>query len=1027
MTFKTLRRRGASLFLALTMCVSLLQVPAYAVEDVEGTVSDAPDLNVTIIPVSDITATQSNSVNTGDVDTYVPTEVPSTPDAEVGETPSTPDAGKEELPSISDAGEEETPSTPSEGDGDASQTPDDSFDLKDTQRPGQSETVGVAPGNSSDATDFDYPQPSETPGTSENPVPPADTENPDKTEEPGENENPGHTEDPDSTEVVEPQDKNWDVFYDKDAGIYKLTFNINKDAEGDQTIDLTWALTLLNQYADAGRLELEQAQKDIKEKKAEIEQTLETSEEYQQYKSDCAEYQDQINSAIHYLINFGDGSYNPKDKTDEEIVADFNAELGWLGPIGPKPSMPENIKSKLEELENLQVSIDLVNKSQADVMQPGDIRKFEIYLTSDSQHTYKYKEGSFTLATANMETYSAALKELWENDPESYKSMFLLPNGNWVIDPETLGSSNIDSFDGQLLPNGWTNDEKTLYLSLGFTPIRNLLADSGVATDEFRFHSELKDLLEYVVKHPNRGGQEAVDKVLAEMGCTMDNLSEGVMNYVLSYYSTDDVTYSSLNDLFANCTQARADATATSSSSSNKKCTFGGETLFGTLEENFVYNNFYQSLLAFVFGDSNMVDSITGEGNPESGRWEYDNTDWTSIDKQLALEYYMAHKEIWKDTDSYFQQLLEQGLSANDATWKSFMMALNINGHMTGNSWQLSAWPWYNSIQLEQSDGDLTLTKVEMVDKVDEDGNVVTDEEGNTVQEAQTITDSETKFQLWRIDKDVEIDGVKQNVKMYCTYDAETNTYTFSNVESFLETKDGNLEVLYTLMQDTVYYLQEYEAPKCNDVDADGTTYVYEKDPTVYVIMDPDKCDITMDEAIEANNQFSQNAEDEQYGYLGALTNEGLTVQFVNKKVAVPPTTPPTPEEPTPEEPTPEEPDDPTPPPTTPDRPDRPTTPPTTDIPDPDVPLAPGPDPEEPPVIIEEPDVPLAELPPEVEIPEPEVPLAGQPPVTTTIPEPEVPLADVPMTGDASGLWYALMGLAACGLVVLNLRKKEEA
>ena len=78
-------------------------------------------------------------------------------------------------------------------------------------------------------------------------------------------------------------------------------------------------------------------------------------------------------------------------------------------------------------------------------------------------------------------------------------------------------------------------------------------------------------------------------------------------------------------------------------------------------------------------------------------------------------------------------------------------------------------------------------------------------------------------------------------------------------------------------------------------------------------------------------------------------------------------------------------------------------------------------------MIIEEPDVPLAELPPEVEIPEPEVPLAGQPPVTTTIPEPEVPLADVPMTGDASGLWYALMGLAACGLVVLNLRKKEEA
>ena len=70
-------------------------------------------------------------------------------------------------------------------------------------------------------------------------------------------------------------------------------------------------------------------------------------------------------------------------------------------------------------------------------------------------------------------------------------------------------------------------------------------------------------------------------------------------------------------------------------------------------------------------------------------------------------------------------------------------------------------------------------------------------------------------------------------------------------------------------------------------------------------------------------------------------------------------------------------------------------------------------------------DVPLAGEPPLVELPEPEVPLAPMPPETTTIPDPEVPLAGVPQTGDNAGGFYALMALAACGLVVLNLRKKE--
>ena len=76
--------------------------------------------------------------------------------------------------------------------------------------------------------------------------------------------------------------KNWEIFYDKENDVYKLTFNIDSDAEGDQVIDMTYALKLLNQYAQSGKAELEA-------KKEEMRAELEDSEDYQQYKVEYAE------------------------------------------------------------------------------------------------------------------------------------------------------------------------------------------------------------------------------------------------------------------------------------------------------------------------------------------------------------------------------------------------------------------------------------------------------------------------------------------------------------------------------------------------------------------------------------------------------------------------------------------------------------------------------------------------------------------------------------------------------------------
>ena len=123
------------------------------------------------------------------------------------------------------------------------------------------------------------------------------------------------------------------------------------------------------------------------------------------------------------------------------------------------------------------------------------------------------------------------------------------------------------------------------------------------------------------------------------------------------------------------------------------------------------------------------------------------------------------------------------------------------------------------------------------------------------------------------------------------------------------------------------------------------------------------------------------------------------------------------------------------------------------DVPDPDVPLVPGPDEPDTPVTpdpgpgdvdIDDPDVPLApnpDVPGDVDIPDTDVPTTSKPnnpskpavknpaPQTSTLTEIEdedVPLAAVPQTGDNSGAWIAAAILAACGLVVLG-KKREEA
>lgn len=757
---------------------------------------------------------------------------------------------------------------------------DGAFDLTQTERPEQSDTVSVGTGTTENQTEGSTPE----------------------------------------------SGKNWEIFYDKENDVYKLTFNIDSDAEGDQVIDMTHALKLLNEYAKSAEKPKEPV-KDFDEPGLSAEDQAKL-DAYEKEKKDWDE------KDYPWVCEMVDKMNRPgwaSEHTMEEVVKEFNSNpfKGFYGipsnaqaTIPVKPDVAEVDKDSPEYQEYLgklaeyeaayaeyQKECEEYNRRlEANVLQPGDIRKFMIFLSSSSNHTYKYQEGSFTLATPD----------------------FGLGNNQ---EDGTLG------FDGQILPDKYVDDAE-YHVTLRSEPIQNLLVNI-LDVDKWDAWNGLPGYVDNQVKKylQNTYGQ--------------DSVAANLNAYLLDYYNSKDGTaYQTIDELVKNNPEAKTELTKTATSG-NKWFDINNETFIVDAHlETEKYNQFYQALLSFAYGNKEDIDKLLGEMTEMGdGRFEYENISWTNDGLKNALYYYMAHEEIWATTDKYFQDLLKEGLTADQATWASFMMALNIDGELTGNDWQNTQWPWYNSIKLEQMDIDFSLTK--------------TDKETGEV-----ITDSETGFQVYYIDKVKSDDGTVSDVKMYCSYDAETNSYTFVPTESTVWTKDGKLDINYAMMKDIVYYLQETVAP-------DG----YEKDANVYIIMNEEDYNAMSDEDKAALGEFDKFLETQK-------SEDGLkvSVEFTNAKVTTPPPST-TPDGPNP--------------PTTPDEPNRD---PDVDVPEPEVPLSNMP--EEPFVDIPEEDVPLADTPEEVEID-----------------DPEVPMGDVPRTGDAPVFPLVAAVLCICGMLLAKLGK----
>ncbi len=957
---KNMRKRMLSLMVALMMCLSLVQPTAFAATTGEETeAAGTGDINIQTVVVEK---------NTSETPDTTPSTPPSNTDIPQAPSEATPPSGEGTTESQEPSG--------GEGTGDSSESekpelvnPDGSINPDAVERPEQSDSVTTTPGSPvTPAEDEKEP----TPPEEQDPTPPVENEK----DPAGEQETTDPKEPADSEESGKPTEPeapiNWKVFWNDETKSYELTYEIAEDAQGDQTVDLTKALELLNKYAQ-----------DIEKVEKPVEPLAGVSEEdMAAYQKDKEEFDNFYKKVVEPFVgNFAADWNYVKNHTVEEVLAEFNY---WQGSDYKVPEKPQaTVDKNSPEYQTYLKALEAYNRQEnANLLQPGDIRKFTIYLTSQSGHTYKYKDGSFILATPGF--------------------------------GENAGT--VTGFDGQKIPEQYTKAEQTYNISGGLAPILNLFAEkTGQSLDTGSFRGlvydsdSLESLLETV---GNKYGTEVLNNITQELGITytntdknysFTNVRQGLSDYLVKYYSEKDgKSYKDLDDVFAHSSTAASDMSSTDNqgTASKEKWTIEGERILATYGKDFQYNNFYQSLISFIYGNVEDVDKLLGAstGTNSSFHPEYGPESWSShldelgLDYSVALEQYMAHKEAWDTANEYFKELLAKGLSVKAATSYAFAMAVNIDGKLTSNSWQNTQWGWYNSIQLEQMDIDFSLTK----------------KDGET---GETITNSETGFQVYYIDKVTAEDGSVTSVNMYCSYDEDTQSYTFTTTPGTVWTQNGELKIDYAMMKDIVYYLQETVAPEG-----------YEKDPNVYIVMNEDDYSKLSEEAkADLEGTFDK--------FLDLnVSNGGLSVStdFVNIKIV---TTP----------------DRPTPPPTPDPDPDPDPEEPPVDVPDPDVPMVPPPEepPEEPPVDIPEEDPPLVDIPEEepplVDVPDPDVPLAPRPstptkpvapkpPVTTVeveIPDEDVPLADVPNTGDGTGLWCVLGLMAGAGLAYLFLEEKK--
>ncbi len=662
---------------------------------------------------------------------------------------------------------------------------------------------------------------------------------------------------------------NYSVAYDNETGHFQITYNIAPDAEGDQTIDLSQVQAVVNKYgAQAVKEYLDTLETKCNDKTA-TEAEKAAWSDYENYVYYNSTFNCKLPSGLTY-------SYNPKT----------------------------GAATLIEE--------------------PNCTTTFDVTLSSGSKHTYVYKNNSLNVATpdltgkgnsgvtgfdgqelttdqstANYNWYvsrdpekNGALEQLVDKALQTYSGVtaFVDSDGNFVNRKNVTVEKGTELVQigakyyvkaGDYYYGGFSQSQVTTSSDGTVTLKKNQSSVSNLAygTDGNKVYAPYSRTAD--TKSNYYASQNTIRKAFASY-CQKNNVDPEA--FVLEYYNDKDSTdYKTLGELYG------SNADIINDLGLNNYTTVGIGSV--SVSSAALYNNFYQNILSFNVGSKEDMESFLTDGNTSTDHG-HDHGSWNSDGNELTIGDYMADKldeteGAWDKANSYFNTLLASGMSEEEATWAAFTMAVNIDGELARNDYQNTAWSWYASIQLQQADGTLSLTKKDTT----VDGEVIGDD----------ADESETSFYIWKFEDNTETEEEGDTVPMYCTYVAPTyKTDEDGNATDEVETAgyycwvkydpeqdkmtytvsttNGKLNIDYAMLENVVYYLQEAVAP-------DG----YELDTKVYVICDQE----SYDEVIEKNGGSSiYNPAAGIYGeaaYMGEIVGgETLEIEFVNTKTPVP-------------------------------------------------------------------------------------------------------------------------------------------
>lgn len=746
---------------------------------------------------------------------------------------------------------------PTDGEGDGDNTSSD--DKPTIERPEQSDTVETLPGTAEDNKDHIKGEDKddtedkgdsgeETPGT-------GDTD----TEEKGE-EGSGSEETPEEKpeETPKEDDTDYSCAYDPDTGHFKVTFNIKADAEGDQTIELSKVQEVVRKNG-ATYLETDEGKQKLAVAQMWGDKTMKYTYNGVKYvyylDTDTVGLYNEPGCTTIFDVSLSNGSkhtYVYKDSSFTVATPDVSNtdKTGVTGFDGQELPNDYVGNTKLQLKYSKTGEAGCMEKLVEDALREFDDDHYlNQYLDTDGNPTTKI-QGKATLAAGS---------EVITNKKGSFVKVTSASGKEYYYKLDYANTSLVKEVDGKKVLADTVQNTSILYTEEG--------------TKDSAFGHYDRETTDLIALRP------AIKKYMEAYGYTSYD------DYILDYYKKPNGTkYDSVEELLRNNKDAQASLlhSGTAMPGNSYKDPNGplGDAS-STMDPSTLYDNFYQNILSFKVGDPEKVDAEAGgnvDHNHSHGQWAADGT-------QETIGDYMAGKlnetpGAWAKANSYFNTLLANGMSEDEATWAAFAMATNIDFQNAGNDYQNTAWNWYASMVLHQADGTLDLTKTDK-----KTGEIIGDDEG----------EGQTSFYLWKYETDKET-GEKDT--MYCTYVEPTYT-TNEAGEQVLEkdgfycwvkydpTKDkltytvtttnGKLNIDYALLENVVYYLQEAIAP-------DG----YDIDPEIYVICDEESYKEL--EGTEVTNPATgATSKVTESSWLGSiLGGETLPINFMNTATVVP-------------------------------------------------------------------------------------------------------------------------------------------